>query len=101
MDHDKALNIIEEVESWTKSVVRYARQDGLEVPFTVEHLVSGQRLYSVEVVENEEEGGVRYLVSDEPWEESFNPNDGDEVTVTLTDKDKNVIREKYELFVRG
>jgi hypothetical protein len=101
MNHDKALNISEELESWTKSVVRHARQDGLELPFTVEHHVSGQRLHFVEVIKNEEEGGLRYLLSDERWEEGFNPTDGDEVTVTLTDNEKEVIREKYTLFVRG
>lgn len=96
---DKAIAIIQDVDLHTQIVVEDALREGLELPFTVEHVLQGESLDSVTVVKNEDEGGprLRYIKSDEPWSASLDPNNGDEVFVTLTDSEKTVRKESYRI----
>src|ERR1700693_4075437 len=65
IDDDLAASILDDVNLHTVSIVESALQQGLELPFEVEHVTEGEVLYAVEVVRNEDK--LRYLPSDEPW----------------------------------
>jgi hypothetical protein len=98
---DRGVAIIEETDLHTQSIVEDAVREGLELPFTVEHVLQGESLDSITVVKNEEEGSprLRYIRSDEPWSASLDPSNGDEVFVTLTDSEKTVRKESYRLYL--